>query len=232
MILEVLQRPELLERVRQEIKPFITWNGPGQGQMVVDIEGLCRQTLLQSIYAEVLRLHNSTFISRVPKTPDFTIGGWHFRKNEPIMVSTYFTAREPSVWNQGTEDEPHPVTEFWAERFIVDPTKSLSGPVMNRVAGRQQGEKENDASGDSGPVFSMSGTDGSWIPYGGGSRMCPGRHFAKKELIVGMAMFLTSFDIELKTDPNTLIEDDMNYFMFGVMHPKGAIPARIRRRVA
>lgn len=60
--------------------------------------------------------------------------------------------------------------------------------------------------------------------------MCPGRHFAKEEMIVTMAMFLTAFDIQLLTDINSWIQPDLNYFMFGVMHPKGKIPARIRKR--
>jgi cytochrome P450 len=59
--------------------------------------------------------------------------------------------------------------------------------------------------------------------------MCPGRHFAKKELIVTMAMFLTTFDIELEPRDDW-IQNDAKYFMFGVMHPKGPIPARLRRR--
>jgi cytochrome P450 len=59
--------------------------------------------------------------------------------------------------------------------------------------------------------------------------MCPGRHFAKRELIVAMAIFLTEFDIELKPRDGW-IQNDKSYFMFGVMHPMGPIPARIRRR--
>lgn len=49
-------------------------------------------------------------------------------------------------------------------------------------------------------------------------------------MIVTMAMFLMAFDIELLTDEGSWIQPDLNYFMFGVMHPKGKIPARIRKR--
>lgn len=79
-------------------------------------------------------------------------------------------------------------------------------------------------------MFSIEGTTGSWIPYGGGTRMCPGRHFAKREMIVTMAMLLTAFDTELLVDENSWIQPDLKYFMFGVMHPEGQIPARIRKR--
>lgn len=229
MILEVIQRPELLERVRAEIEPYMGTFSLTE-PVSIDVDGLCKQTLVQSIYAEVLRVHNGTVLARVPQTNDFAISGWGFPKDEPIMVSTYDTARSPTVWNQGTRGEPHPLGEFWPERFIVDPANPSSGPVLPKHTSAD-GRQEKLDSGEQHPRFSLDGTNGSWIPYGGGPRMCPGRHFAKKELIVTMAMFLTAFDIELTPrEDGGWVKDDKRYFMFGVMHPKGPIPGRIRRR--
>ncbi|KAJ5811904.1 hypothetical protein N7474_008205 [Penicillium riverlandense] len=230
MLLEVLQRPDLLLRVREEIAPFVCWDPSDPSRTVVDISNLCCQPLLQSIYAEVLRLHSGTVINRVPTTSDFHIGGWHFKEGEQIIVSTYNTARDQSVWNQGNIDDPHPVNEFWPERFILYPDNPNSGPVLRTIA--QQQEKKSQASTISEPTFSLDGTAGSWIPYGGGTRMCPGRHFSKKAMIVTMAMFLTAFEIELLIDEEPRIQPDLKYFMFGVMHPDGKIPARIRKRVS
>lgn len=224
MLLEILQRPDLLLRVREEVAPYISRDPSDPSQMVVDIPNLCSRPLIQSIYAEVLRFRSGTVINRVPTSSDFHIGGWHFRKGEQIIVSNYNTGRNQSVWNQGTFEDPHPVDEFWPERFIVYPDDPNSGPVL------QQEAKKGQDSTNSKPTFCLNGTAGSWIPYGGGTRMCPGRHFAKEEMIVTMAMFLTAFDIQLLTDNNSWIQPDLNYFMFGVMHPKGKIPARIRKR--
>lgn len=218
MILETLQRPALLERVRAEIAPFM----PREGTPDMDLDGLCRQPLVQSLYAEVLRVHNGTVVARVPQRPDYTIAGWRFPKDEPIMVSTFNTARVPSIWNQGTPDDPHPVDDFWPERFIVDPADAASGPALPR-ARTQQSEAPR------GPYFSLDGTNGAWLPYGGGSRMCPGRHFAKKEMIGAMALFLTQFDVEM-APRDGWVQHDLSYFMFGVMHPKGPVAARARRR--
>ncbi|KAF9881762.1 hypothetical protein CkaCkLH20_00908 [Colletotrichum karsti] len=225
MVLEVVQRPALLEQVRAEISPHMRFSS-NESPPEIDIDGLCQETLIQSIYAEVLRVHNGTVVARVPQTPDFSIAGWKFTKDEPIMVSTYDTARVPSIWNQGTTDEPHPVDDFWPERFIVNPQDPASGPVLPdlRLASRSETHEK-----PSHPHFSLDGTLGSWVPYGGGSRMCPGRHFAKKELIVTMAMFLTVFDIVLEPRDGW-VRDDPRYFMFGVMHPEGPIRAKVRRR--
>lgn len=226
MILEVVQRPELLDRIRAEIAPYMGPSGCTASPPSVDIEGLCQQPLIQSVYAEVLRVHNGTVIARVPQVPDFSIKEWGFTQGDPIMVSSYDTAREPSIWNQGTRDDPHHVGDFWPERFLVDPEDSSSGPTRLQAKLRSQSEVLGEPSR---PYFSLEGTSGSWVPYGGGSRMCPGRHFAKKELIVATAMFLTAFDIELMPRDDW-VQDDPRYFMFGVMHPKGPIGARVRRR--
>lgn len=226
MILEVVQRPELLQQVRAEIAPHVKRSAT-TGPLSIDMDGLCQETLLQSIYAEVLRVHNGTVVARVPQTTNFSIAGWRFPKDDAIMVSTYDTARSTSVWNQGTPDNPHPVDEFWPERFIIDPKDPSSGPVLPQANRENRSQDSNNEPQQ--PRFSLDGTFGSWVPYGGGTRMCPGRHFAKRELIVAMAIFLTEFDIELKPRDGW-IQNDKSYFMFGVMHPMGLIPARIRRR--
>ena len=232
MVLEVIQRPALLERVRAEIAPYVVTKSSSEDpSIVIDIEGLCQQPLVQSIYAEVLRVRNGTVVARVPKVPDFKIDGWHFPKDRPIMVSSFDTARNALVWNQGTAEEPHPLGEFWPERFLVDPNDASSGPVLRSSSTSQKGQTKAASGAASGRLrYTLDGTEGAWMPYGGGSRMCPGRHFAKKEMITLMAIFITYFDIELLIPPGARVEHDQKYFMFGVMPPKGPIPARIRRR--
>jgi cytochrome P450 len=228
MIFEVVQRPKLLEEVHREIAPYIRATSDA-GPLSIDIDNLCQQPLVQSIYAEVLRVRNGTVVARFPETASYSIGGWVFPQNQPIMVSTFNTARSPSIWNQGTAEDPHSVEDFWPERFLLDPKDPSTGPVLPQVRETRLGNTRDSTDVEDKPHFSLDGTLGSWVPYGGGTRMCPGRHFAKKELIVTMAMFLTEFDIEL-APRDDWIQADQKYFMFGVMHPMGPIPGRVRRR--
>ena len=60
--------------------------------------------------------------------------------------------------------------------------------------------------------------------------MCPGRHFAKLEILSTFAMILTLFDVVLAQGAGTILEDDMGGFGFGSLWPKGKSPVRIRRR--
>lgn len=222
--MEIIQRPKLLAQIREIISPHISWDSSTPPQMKADITNLCNEPLLQSIYAEVLRLHSGSVINRIPNCPDLTIGGWNLPQDQPVIASTYNVGRDPTIWNQGTDENPHSVEEFWAERFLIYPDDPHSGPVLKSTT-----KHESEGNKEQGPRFSLDGTAGSWIPFGGGTRMCPGKHFAKADMIVTTAMFLTAFEIELLTDEGC-IAPDLKYFMFGVMHPEGKIRARIRRR--
>lgn len=44
--------------------------------------------------------------------------------------------------------------------------------------------------------FSTAGLTGKFFPFGGGHYMCPGRTFAKQEVLGAIAVLLLSFDIE------------------------------------
>lgn len=155
------------------------------------------------------------------------------------MASSWFSGRDASVWNTGSPDHPHLVSEFWSERFLVYPNDPDSGPIKRSgttsttTTTTSQGQKHEKTEYPPNPKFSLSNTAGSWIPYGGGVKICPGRHFAKQEIIVVMALFLTMFEVEVLMTEEELrnaMKPDQRFFMFGVMPPAGKIRARMRRK--
>jgi cytochrome P450 len=62
----------------------------------------------------------------------------------------------------------HPADTFWAERFLHKETADAGTKVAT----------------------------GDFFPYGGGLFSCPGRHFAKQELLAAVALLLLKFDFE------------------------------------
>ncbi|KAK0624313.1 cytochrome P450 [Immersiella caudata] len=74
-------------------------------------------------------------------------------------------------FNNAWAVEGHPPDEFWPQRH-------LTGDSME------------------GKEFSTTGRNGYWFPYGGGITMCPGRNFAKQEILATLALLLTRFEIE------------------------------------
>lgn len=146
-----------------------------------------------------------------------------------MAVDTHTAHTDEEVWGTGDPNDSHPVKTFWVERFLVYPSDPNSGPLKHKEHLREGLANNPDPSDSSkGPIFSLSGLAGAWIPFGGGRRQCPGSKFAKQEIILGAAMFCSSFDIEpcsaAKPEPN------MDYYGLGGLPPQQKIPVRIRRR--
>lgn len=140
----------------------------------------------------------------------------------------------PHVWNAGTPENPHPLDTFWADRFLIYSNDPMSGPARKdilSVKGKHGGSRMmEEKSLETEPRFSLEGVAGGWIPYGGGQRMCPGRHFAKQEIIGTLALLLTHYEIELREPTKGAPECDMRFFPFGGLPPTKQIPFRMRRR--
>jgi cytochrome P450 len=75
--------------------------------------------------------------------------------------------------------------------------------------------------------FSTKAFEGSWIPFGSGANICPGRNFAKMHAILTVAMMVDSFDCDVLAPQPKL---DLTKFGMGVLGPKRAVPVRIKRR--
>lgn len=200
---------------------------PGKEQdtsKALDVPRLCSDTLLQSMYAETLRLRFAALIVREAAQRDFSFMGWSIKKNDTLLVSSQTEAMNEEVWSEGDDTETrHPLDRFWASRFLVDAANPRSGPL-------REPRPTSDAITTAGPSFSMDGLSASWIPYGGGKHLCPGRHFAKRWVILTAAVFLTTFEIEL--DDKKHVESDATQFGFGTLPARGKVPCRIRRRRA
>ena len=174
-------------------------------------------------------------MTRVSENEDFKPAEWTFPKNSMITIISHTAAMDKTVWSSGGDGDPHPPDKFWAERFLIYPHEIKSGPSSINPLDRKE-EQATDASAaeadklSQDPIFSMQGLSTGWIPYGGGSRMCPGRHFAKQEILITIAILFTTFDIELRTPADFVPKPDMHYFPWGTLPPAGQIPFSIRRR--
>lgn len=178
----------------------------GHPQSIV-VKDLVNRPLLSSIYAEVLRKYVAIMMIR--ETQQATeFGEWNVPKGQRVVVCSYTEHMDPQHWNTGSPSDPHPVKEFWGKRFLVPDTTP--------------------------PKFEISGRAGTWIPYGQGERMCPGRHFTKTQMLLTFAKLMAEFDFELKI-PNISSWNpklNMSHFGFGALPPGERIPFRVRRRTA
>lgn len=238
-LLEIIRNLNLLHRAHAEVLSTVL---PQTGEIspFFDHIRLCKLPLLQSIYAETLRLRVVIFHMRSAQNGDFQLGEWVLRQHTPILISSRKAHMDSEVWNTGNNSDPHPLDEFWAERFLVYLNDSNSGPLKKNTVPSGKGKppptsdsrtEGTDSDQSSSPRFTLDGLAGSWIPYGGGQRICPGRHFAKQEIILTLAHLVLVFDFELQVPAGWKPEMDMRRAGLGALRSDKHIPFRVRRRV-
>ena len=176
-----------------------------------------------------------------------------------VAVSSYTAHMDPRNWKTQNKGQTYPLETFWPERFLTyEPQsceKSTDGSAdkesdgfVNSAAKRpptkrsvSSSVKEQESS--SNPKFSLDGLSGIWIPFGGGYSLCPGRHLAKIEILLVVALLSSKYDFEIVEQPSWKskvsgvfgsTEDrgpelDMKYFGMGLLPPKNKVLAKIRR---
>ncbi|KAI3332050.1 cytochrome P450 [Xylariaceae sp. AK1471] len=211
-IIELIKDPSLFQAIREEALTAAVLNPTGQRQF--DAQALVNLPLMQSLYVEVMRMHVSFNVTR-KAVQTFAIDGYTIEIGSLVQTCSQIAHYEEDVW--GTED--HPASEFWAWRHIkyVNEVDEHSGRVTRKA------------------VFAMKGRPSSFFPYGGGYVMCPGRHFAKQEILLAIAIIISNYDIEfvewVKPDGSQSVrppQDDRRFAGFIAMHPDR--DARIRLR--
>ncbi|KAI2780488.1 cytochrome P450 [Daldinia loculata] len=218
-IYEALRDQSLRGRMMAEVTSCMKSGG-------LDITSLSAQPLLQSVYAEVLRLRIATGVTRVSESGAFNLDGYHIKEGQSIIIFSRPAALNEEGWARAGKpvSETAPLDEFYAGRFLV------AQGSMGDQDQRKNTKSSTSASAETKYSFSLNGLAGSWIPYGGGQRMCPGRHLAKGEMIGTFAALFTQYDIELTAPHSPKIESDLRWFPVGALPPAGKVAFRIRPR--
>ncbi|KAK3332568.1 cytochrome P450 [Cercophora scortea] len=256
LIFQALKDPVLVSRLRDEVSaslrtppasPESTQGDLESKNELFDTAALLRQPLLQSAYAETLRLFVVAIVSRVAEYSDVDIAGYRVAKDSFLVMYTHLLALDPGEWARAGRTLTKPLEEFDAERFLVEPgwtrplgkqapaaTTTTPAAVQDVDQDKGQGNSsDHDPLSYDGRRFSMDGLLGLWIPYGGGDHLCPGRHFAKQQILLTFATLITKFDIELAfPSPGAAagVKPDMSHAPFGALPPLGKVPFRIRRK--
>ncbi|KAJ5658225.1 cytochrome P450 [Penicillium longicatenatum] len=223
MALHVFADPVLLRRLRKSLRDVMTIKKDAvdgeAAQVRIDMDRAIKNPLLQAVYAETLRLHVQAFVTRSSAHESVSINQWWLEQEKVVMVNSYPNHMDKKSWNEGLNGV-HPVETFWPDRFLRDPADPQSGPMRVKTASEKMTETANE------PFFSLSGLEGMWIPYGGGTSACPGRVFAKRVMLYTCAYLVSHFDIDIQAD----WEMDSSSFGLGTQKPKGKVPFAIRRR--
>lgn len=183
----------------------------------VDVSILAAQPLINSVVHETMRHYVDSLVTR-ELTMDMNIDGYLLKKGELIMAPSSLSQHDGAFW--GPDNVPS--AEAWyPERFL---------------------KRDPDTGKD---MFSTVWTAGKFFPFGGGSAGCPGRVFAKQEMLGAVATFLSQFEIRfveyLSTDQRGNVKGlgaeesgfpkvKRQYAGNGTLSMEGGIRVQIRRR--
>jgi cytochrome P450 len=171
VIIEILRRPELFQRIKSEIATVVDQdqiakrraNPDDTKHPLIDIAGLKKLPLLNSVYMECLRLRSSVFVVRKLRT-SIELDGYTLKEGNLVLAPSYLAHNDPDIWSSSM----HSPGEFWPERFL----KESSGGSQSGISA------------------------GKYFPYGGGTAMCPGRYYAKQEILCAVTLFFALFYVE------------------------------------
>ncbi|KAL8772128.1 MAG: hypothetical protein Q9209_002563 [Squamulea sp. 1 TL-2023] len=172
----------LYDRAAAEIKTSRIF--PTTSPLSFNTTKLCDQPLLQSSYAETLRLHVAVYLIRKPVFADARILNYRIPNDKMIVMSSAMAHMDKRNWNLGMKDE-HPVDSFWADRFLTCSVGSNQSDAASPIISSNHTTNSPASTyvpatsikvASLQPKFSLNGYGGAWVPFGGGIHQCPGRH--------------------------------------------------------
>ncbi|KAF2119888.1 cytochrome P450 [Lophiotrema nucula] len=220
----VFARPDLLALIREESSKAVHCSlnaTTGKKEKVISVEVLkTRCPLLVSTYRESLRLiANLASVRLVTNTHTISAPSFSpilLRKGDMIQIASGVIHVSEPVWG-------HDAKTFNASRFISETTTSeqFSTETGSHVSAEQTATK-----------LPKNVPSAAYRAFGGGSVICPGRHFAQTEIIGFVAMCVHMLDIVDTKSGGTmpLPERDNRRIPLSVMKPKVEPQVKIRRR--
>ena len=215
IIIEVLSRPHLHREIRHEIDrvvdarllaqaissssgpPSSTTDtaasvpNPSPNTTILDITALKALPVLNAVYQECLRLRTSVFVVRKLRAPIHDVDGYTLKKDNLVIAASYLAHRDPAFWGIVPK---YPAHEFWAERWLPQPLSYSQTQTASNDSITTQPEVLTHNSSHS----NVSKSAGTFFPYGGGAAMCPGRNYARQEILAAVALFFAVFGDQIE----------------------------------
>lgn len=210
-IMDIFSRPGLLGEVRQELGKAVSVDASGTREIhLATIKSSC--PLLVSCYRESLRLIGNLASIRLVMR-DTVIGKQYLKGNSLIQVAGCVVHQDPRTWGDDSR-------EFNPRRFM---RSSETGEPREALTAA-------DAEESSASQLPHGVPSAAYRLFGGGSVICPGRHFAQSEILGFISYLVMAFEI---TGPNGAVlplPTKADSIPLTVLKPKEDVQVRITRR--
>ncbi|KAH8693908.1 cytochrome P450 [Talaromyces proteolyticus] len=238
VINQTVLNPTTLEELHSEISRCQT------GPLSLDMGKVTTQPKLKSMFLEALRWATASPSPRVVRE-DCEIGGYRFKSNSMVMIPARILQLEPATWEIPGNEQSKPDL-FWPERFLDGDQEHEAHRVDENI----EAEANHIAGAPSSPeelkprrvqVEPISGPKSKDIqrrilslrPFGGGTTICSGRHFATNEILGGLATLLLRLEIEVIDEElikHGVPQPDLR--KQGGLFPDRPLMVRVRRRMS
>lgn len=172
MLFYVFSNPTALAEIRQEISTIITTTvDDGQGDKnvrhVLDLTKVNSHCpILVSTFREAIRLHSVGISLRQVCKDTVVDGTYHLKKDSMILMPTVAIHTDPRVWGPD-------VLSFNYRRFLPANTSNTNKSQTRRQV-----------------------SPAAFRSFGGGTTLCPGRHFATTQIMAWTSMLVMRFQLE------------------------------------
>ncbi|KAF2280008.1 cytochrome P450 [Westerdykella ornata] len=205
LVNNICSRPALLEEIREEIrtKGLVSPN-------TISFSALRESCpLLNSALRETLRLIAPLATTRYVLKDTIVADTYLLRKDCIVQIAGNLIHADKQIWGPDAES-------FNPRRFLY---------TMNGSKTLDDGTVPDSKVNQIHPV--------AFRAFGGGSSLCPGRHFAQMEILSLTAALLMGFEFappkgkaKVEWDP----EFDDNKFVIGAFKPRRGVDVRVKRR--
>jgi hypothetical protein len=204
MLLEVIHKPALVKSLTASIDRFC----PSR-DAVRNITGIAELPLVQSLQAEIKRLHTATLEVYHSEIDNFALDkDWTVQRGIPMVLFSHDIAMNTKLW-QSTQPRSvqRPLEEFWAERFL-QPNKSE----------RKPGKRDN--------IYEPPA-----LLLENGSHPSLGKAYMEVLQTATLAVLLNEFEIQpCEPERFDAVIPPLHEIAFGMLKPLENVAVRIRKR--
>ena len=206
LLMYIWSRPQLLRELREELERADGLVKIEDDKRIINIQAVkTHAPLLNSTLREVLRTNSPVASIRVVLEDTVIADQYLLKKGSMVQIPAQIANMDSGSWGSDAH-------EFNAYRF----TKSVNGTITNSGADTGKEKTVHPA---------------AFRSFGGGSSLCPGRHFAQMEIVGFTALMILGFELESAGGGLVVLPEKTSFMLpLSIYRPRRDVKVEIRRR--
>lgn len=190
LALRVFSCSELLQAVRSELDNALNTEPEMPGRRRFNVKQINKQCpTLVSAFRETLRFYSDNASTRLVTADTMLANKYYLRAGSILQVTGAVMHADNVVWGDDAAD-------FNPYRFVESSTGTIKVPHAVDAKVTAKNSEPDETAKRSTAKQSKQVHPAAFRAFGGGSTLCPGRHFALNEIVGLVAMMIMKLDIK------------------------------------